>query len=157
MRQRICKLIQRHLNGIIHALETNSKRFDPLLLERNENGHVAPVIEEWCSGFVQGMALDEAAWAPLMNAADDHEMLTPMLLYGTEPGWKQLEADAELAARYDEFAAMLGDCVLAIRGYWRKRRGDAQRVRHAVSPPGRNDACPCGSGKKYKKCCGTGN
>ncbi|MCL2260906.1 MAG: SEC-C metal-binding domain-containing protein [Fibromonadales bacterium] len=23
------------------------------------------------------------------------------------------------------------------------------------SHPGRNDACPCGSGKKYKKCCGT--
>jgi len=21
--------------------------------------------------------------------------------------------------------------------------------------PGRNDACPCGSGKKYKKCCGS--
>ncbi|HEX3031703.1 MAG TPA: SEC-C metal-binding domain-containing protein, partial [Bacillota bacterium] len=22
--------------------------------------------------------------------------------------------------------------------------------------PGRNDPCPCGSGKKYKKCCGQG-
>jgi uncharacterized protein YecA (UPF0149 family) len=22
------------------------------------------------------------------------------------------------------------------------------------SKPGRNDACPCGSGKKYKLCCG---
>ena len=22
------------------------------------------------------------------------------------------------------------------------------------SAPGRNDPCPCGSGKKYKKCCG---
>jgi len=22
---------------------------------------------------------------------------------------------------------------------------------------GRNDPCPCGSGKKYKKCCGAGN
>jgi uncharacterized protein YecA (UPF0149 family) len=22
--------------------------------------------------------------------------------------------------------------------------------------PGRNDPCPCGSGKKYKKCCGAG-
>ena len=22
--------------------------------------------------------------------------------------------------------------------------------------PGRNDECPCGSGKKYKKCCGNG-
>jgi SEC-C motif len=21
-------------------------------------------------------------------------------------------------------------------------------------PPGRNDPCPCGSGRKYKKCCG---
>ena len=24
----------------------------------------------------------------------------------------------------------------------------------ADSTPGRNDPCPCGSGKKYKKCCG---
>ena len=27
---------------------------------------------------------------------------------------------------------------------------------HADQPPGRNDPCPCGSGKKYKKCCGKG-
>ena len=28
-----------------------------------------------------------------------------------------------------------------------------------VAPPkvGRNDPCPCGSGKKYKNCCGRGN
>lgn len=24
----------------------------------------------------------------------------------------------------------------------------------ATIEPGRNDPCPCGSGKKYKKCCG---
>ncbi len=24
----------------------------------------------------------------------------------------------------------------------------------AEAAPGRNDPCPCGSGKKYKKCCG---
>jgi preprotein translocase subunit SecA len=24
----------------------------------------------------------------------------------------------------------------------------------ADKEPGRNDPCPCGSGKKYKKCCG---
>ncbi len=27
---------------------------------------------------------------------------------------------------------------------------------HAGGTPGRNDPCPCGSGKKYKKCCGKG-
>ena len=27
---------------------------------------------------------------------------------------------------------------------------------HADKNVGRNDPCPCGSGKKYKKCCGKG-
>jgi len=25
--------------------------------------------------------------------------------------------------------------------------------RKVVQPPGRNELCPCGSGRKYKKCC----
>lgn len=25
---------------------------------------------------------------------------------------------------------------------------------HSSDKPGRNDPCPCGSGKKYKQCCG---
>ncbi|MBI5479467.1 MAG: SEC-C domain-containing protein [Deltaproteobacteria bacterium] len=28
--------------------------------------------------------------------------------------------------------------------------------RHAAKAPGRNEPCPCGSGKKYKRCCGAG-
>ena len=28
------------------------------------------------------------------------------------------------------------------------------RVKPTTPKTGRNDACPCGSGKKYKKCCG---
>ena len=41
--------------------------------------------------------------------------------------------------------------------------GDADLVDEPAAPPaqaipkpGRNDPCPCGSGKKYKKCCGQG-
>ena len=30
----------------------------------------------------------------------------------------------------------------------------ARRPVHVTKEPGRNDPCPCGSGKKYKKCCG---
>jgi len=30
-------------------------------------------------------------------------------------------------------------------------------VRREQPKVGRNDACPCGSGKKYKQCCGQGN
>ena len=35
-------------------------------------------------------------------------------------------------------------------------RGDERRHTPVTvkNEPGRNDPCPCGSGKKYKKCCG---
>lgn len=29
-------------------------------------------------------------------------------------------------------------------------------IRNTVPKVGRNEPCPCGSGKKYKKCCGAG-
>ena len=32
--------------------------------------------------------------------------------------------------------------------------GPATPVHHSQPKPGRNDPCPCGSGKKFKKCCG---
>jgi preprotein translocase subunit SecA len=36
-----------------------------------------------------------------------------------------------------------------------KRAGETTQKRQG-SKIGRNDPCPCGSGKKYKKCCGQG-
>ena len=32
--------------------------------------------------------------------------------------------------------------------------GTVSSTRTVKKKPGRNDLCPCGSGKKYKKCCG---
>ena len=34
------------------------------------------------------------------------------------------------------------------------RHGQSRRSRTAARKSGRNDPCPCGSGKKYKKCHG---
>ena len=39
-----------------------------------------------------------------------------------------------------------------VRDLMAVRRAEAKATESA---PGRNDPCPCGSGKKYKKCCGT--
>ncbi len=36
---------------------------------------------------------------------------------------------------------------------WVKER-DLAKVNQASRPPGRNDPCPCGSGRKFKRCCG---
>lgn len=48
----------------------------------------------------------------------------------------------------------LGTYVRALRGaYEPAAGGKVQPVRRAGSRIGRNDPCPCGSGRKYKKCC----
>ena len=36
---------------------------------------------------------------------------------------------------------------------WVRQRDEARAVKPA-SEPGRNDPCPCGSGQKFKRCCG---
>ena len=46
-----------------------------------------------------------------------------------------------------------------IDGEWRFIDGEIEKNKpfHREEPKiGRNDPCPCGSGKKYKKCCGKG-
>ena len=43
--------------------------------------------------------------------------------------------------------------VYDLRELW-KNFGPRVETVHKVATPGRNDPCSCGSGKKYKKCCG---
>jgi hypothetical protein len=55
----------------------------------------------------------------------------------------------------------LGRFIGALAGAYHRRcdpKGGirAEPVVHRTAPIGRNDPCPCGSGKKYKKCCANG-
>ena len=50
---------------------------------------------------------------------------------------------------------MLSAALLGVHGmyaYWRDR---ADAGVSAARKIGRNEPCPCGSGKKYKRCCGS--
>ena len=40
-----------------------------------------------------------------------------------------------------------------LRVYW-SQQAPPPPTRHVEKTPGRNDPCPCGSGKKFKKCHG---
>lgn len=54
--------------------------------------------------------------------------------------------------RMDDF----GEAIFGVYDLHAIARALGPRVRPVQHPPkvGRNDPCPCGSGKKYKKCCG---
>jgi uncharacterized protein len=64
-----------------------------------------------------------------------------------------------LCAGYQQFFEHCQPFVSAIATMWRQQHGEQSAPRtlgtepRSASKPGRNDPCPCGSGKKYKKCC----
>lgn len=152
--KRMMSLVFRHANDILFTLRSYPDEFEPLLYERDHHGEKIPIIDEWCAGFVMGIALDEEAWQPLMDSEEGDDLLFPILLYGTEAGWEQLRETPSLEERQGEFAAALGDCVVAIMDWWLPARKAQSTVRREEPKVGRNDPCPCGSGKKYKHCCG---
>lgn len=60
----------------------------------------------------------------------------------------QLEGEGRLAG-----GRALGAYVRALKSAYEAAAGPAKPYTRPGSPLGRNDPCPCGSGKKYKKCC----
>ncbi len=65
-----------------------------------------------------------------------------------------------LCAGYKKFFTHCQSFVTELSALWRQQSQERQRppARATYVPvkptAGRNDPCPCGSGKKYKKCCG---
>jgi uncharacterized protein len=66
-----------------------------------------------------------------------------------------------LCPGYRRFSNHCRPFVDTVAGEWNRRKGAGEAMRQPAEPslrapapaPGRNDPCPCGSGRKYKKCC----
>jgi len=104
---------------------------------------------EWVAGFLAGTQFDTEVWE---YARDDApEIFEPFeVIVGMErdaPGWEDAcdELGASLVDIRDYFRA----------GEWRQAFVEVQKPFVREGPKvGRNDPCPCGSGRKFKKCCG---
>ncbi len=123
-------------------------RFEPILLgDPEDKGHT--VAHDWCLGFLQGVK----CWPPLSGR--DREVLEEALVlpavFVTEEGAGALDkiGEAEVAALVDAIAAI----VHQLYDHFSIRVSLASVPARAGRKVGRNDPCPCGSGKKFKHCC----
>ena len=153
--QHIVGLIMRMYSQRARDLEEGVDLYDPVIYTREQDGKTVSVIDEWCTGFMRGVQMDPTGWDPLFQSDEDAALLMPMILYGTESGLEQLQQNESLRNRHQNLADALGICVISIRDYWLPQRKAGATVRRAEPKVGRNDLCPCGSGRKYKKCCGS--
>jgi uncharacterized protein len=149
-----------HYNDVARILMDRRDRNDPLLAVDQRNGDV--LWEFWIEGFEKAVKLRPAAWTKLSIADADtatamHGMLTLIDVASGNRDMPRAERDALDAKAPDDIARW----VVALNEWrlanYRPPPGPGampQRPFAATGKVGRNDPCPCGSGRKYKRCCG---
>ena len=147
-------LLRMH-NDIAASLR-NEKPFVPLLIERPEDeGEVLSVAGRWCFGFLQGMALRADLWSECPETDLEH-LLFPVMILGVEEHDPEMASWLRKPGVVQKLIDLLPEAVAAIYFFWREHEPDVftQQPDPVRSKKiGRNDPCPCGSGKKYKNCC----
>jgi uncharacterized protein len=150
--EEILSLLLRHMNDISFWLLEEPDEFEPLYLESTASEKPVIVVDEWCEGYMRGVGITFDEWISAPEIAD---LLDPIRAFTGETNW--------LAHRVDHAeAAKLRDAIVtnvaAIHAHWLSLRESAIAplvpFRREAPRVGRNDPCTCGSGRKYKKCCG---
>jgi uncharacterized protein len=116
-------------------------------------------LAEWCDGYLRGVELADPSWSEEASDEELDEMLMPFAILSGRAKEAAFDAGetwvdpADERRMLEEARASLIDVILDNRAYWFER-SIPQTVRREARKVGRNDPCPCGSGKKYKHCHG---
>jgi len=146
--------LSRHWNTIAGTLYADEV-YLPLLLE--DDAGVAPA-NDWAQGFMRGVGLRVAQWADLINSEEHGGSVLPMLMLSHEH-----DADPEMRPnpitpdQREKIIIQMTAGLLQIYRHFLKQRQSAtvaEPARRVGTKVGRNDPCPCGSGKKFKHCHG---
>ncbi len=154
--QEILNLMMRHWNKIASTLYKGEIHV-PLIFE-DERGELHG--NDWARGFMRGMHMRHDGWSELINDKQHGGCLIPMMvLYHEHDQDPEMRSDPITPDKREHVIALMAAGLMNAYEYFRKEREgdlgvDAPESRRSTPKIGRNDPCPCGSGKKYKKCCG---
>lgn len=118
--------------------------------------------EPWVDGFTRAMALRPKAWEDLLERADDETRETMIFIMALQEIYtgNSKFTDEEIDAIDLEAPDLIPNCIAAILHHSRPELAGQMPANLPGQPfkaeprPGRNDPCPCDSGRKYKHCCG---
>jgi yecA family protein len=154
--QRSLELLSRFYDGIIDALESDS--FVPQLQQKGVMvTDPSGGINSWCSGFSLGVDHQQAAWQPWFKEVRRAKAIS-LIMGMAEPEIVRKTEKAVGAETAWMTWSMVSELVPLIRDYWAFESALNDYLGPQPDNPqlklGRNDPCPCGSGKKYKHCHG---
>lgn len=151
-------LVMRHSTVIFQTL-AKDEPYLPILLE---DGDGVTLGNSWSGGFLRGMQLREHAWSAMVNNEERGGPFVPIFALAFEhhpdPAVRPYAEPMTPERRESLQISMIAGVLQLYRSFADDRRRFAVRGPNVapIRPKvGRNDPCPCGSGKKFKKCCGS--
>ena len=157
-----------HYNRVAGELAEDPETYAPVL-EIDPNSDEV-LWESWVNGFERAMRLRADAWEAVVQSDDeDAAASVNLILAMNESDQCRSELTEKAIDELDRMApSLIPDCVRKLNVWTKSRgfegRGAGDSVHGAPfgtdDPPaygrkvGRNEPCPCGSGRKYKRCCG---
>lgn len=150
--QHFTDLIMHHYHVILACLGQPGS-FEPVLEIDTRSDET--LWELWIEGFGQAMDLAPSGWQRVLN--DDDPGCRAAIegireLRAFADGTKKLTLTAE--DQWDREAPDLIPIWVEMLHQWRIENDPYRPVTIKREKTGRNEPCPCGSGAKYKKCCG---
>jgi uncharacterized protein len=119
---------------------------------------------DWAAGFLQAMNAFPTRWQEAaIGEAGLREALPVLSSHLQALTWAADSAEraAHIKTYYEgasppDHDTLLNEAFFAVQDLrvWQLDAGPAVQTRRVDKLPGRNDPCPCGSGKKFKKCHG---
>lgn len=156
--ERVLGLVMRHFNSIVFGFGQRPPFVEPLWgTTHYEDMEQFEDAEMWAYGFCEGVKLNRAAWQPLLNDPQGKRWYEPIGLLGEDDFSPDQDALTRTPEQRQALAEKIEDCLMQIRGFWLPLRhavAERQQAQRLSNKVGRNEPCPCGSGKKFKKCCG---
>lgn len=155
--QELIALVDRLYGDILSELGVGEGL--PLLVYPDDEGGEQFDFEPWAAGYLEGVALSEVDWYEAGEEEVVESLLTPMVaLSGGLDDDEELDAmlQEEGTTREQFLQRCAEELPLVVQNafdYWFEKRKPGT-VRREGPKVGRNDPCPCGSGRKFKACCG---
>lgn len=155
--ERVYGLLMRYWNEINRSFSRGDVHL-PFLLEDDEGiAHG----NDWANGFLHGTHLRHGIWQEIVNDDERSGPFIPIwaLAYehAADLSMRPYENPIAPGQREDLIVGMIAGVKQLYDGFKNDRssmKGSNMFSRSTVPKVGRNDPCPCGSGKKFKKCCG---
>lgn len=153
--ERIAELILRFWREIAMTFEVAPKDYEPLFCEHEWEGKRLIDAEGWAMGFWAGINLRPSAWEPIWSSGQA-ALMQPFYLLGAD----ELDDDegrlVDDAVKQHRLAIELEANIQGVRRFWNEhaQSGKKKTVRKSAKSAEGNGPCPCGSGKKFRQCCG---